>query len=393
MTDPTTGLGAEEDATRQRAPGPREPLFVWRGDLLELYKIFLVNVALTVMTLGLYYFWGKTRIRRYVWANMAPGRYPDDRLEYRGKGSEIFLAWLIAMVVLALAAASIYGGASLVGEWAFLLLFPFLLGLFFLAPLVYHTAKFAARRYVLSRTRWRGIRFAQTGSVWRMGLHTALRKWAQYLSMHVARPFYEEAKRRCTINDTWFGDRRMAYTGDAGPLMGPWLKTLGAMVAVAVGGIFLGTVVALVGGSALSGSEGDGAATAGVGIVVMAFQWVVTGGMLVGFAYFWFAYRAHSLAHAARHTRLEGCEFAFRCGGGELFRFELVNWVALVVSFGLAYPWVKVRRVQFTADHLETRGDFDPAHVAQSAPEAPRVGEGFAEAFGLDYPILGVVEI
>lgn len=388
MTEPTAP-GEEIGGRRVEPAATADRLLEWHGDLTELYRIFLVNIVLTVITLGVYYFWGKTRIRRYVWAHVAPAGFPGDRLEYRGKGSEIFLAWLVALVLLGAAAAGVYALYRGLGEAALLLVPLLVLGVLFLAPLAFHTAKFAARRYILSRTRWRGIRFAQTGSVWWMGVYTAVRRWAQYLTMHVTRPFYEEAKRRCTIDATWFGDRRMRYTGKPDALMGPWLGALVGIAGAAVGAMVAGTLISLVAGVAMAGGDG----TAAEVVVVMAVQWAISGLALVGALYFWYGYRARSLAHAARHTRLEGLDFSFECAGPELFRFELVNWVAIIASLGLAYPWVKVRRIRFTADRLRVRGHLDPAELRQASGAAPRVGEGFVEAFGLDYPILGVIEI
>ncbi len=32
----------------------------------ELFKIYVVNILLTLVTLGIYRFWAKTRVRRYV---------------------------------------------------------------------------------------------------------------------------------------------------------------------------------------------------------------------------------------------------------------------------------------------------------------------------------------
>ncbi len=48
---------------------PRQAL-QYDGRLGELYRIFLVNLLLTIITLGIYRFWAITRWRRYFWSRM-----------------------------------------------------------------------------------------------------------------------------------------------------------------------------------------------------------------------------------------------------------------------------------------------------------------------------------
>ena len=52
----------------------------------------------TVLTLGLYRFWMKTRLRRWYWSSVRPGGQP---LEYVGEPMEKLLGFLIAVVIMA----------------------------------------------------------------------------------------------------------------------------------------------------------------------------------------------------------------------------------------------------------------------------------------------------
>ena len=68
--------------------------------LPENSKLFWLAVwtgALTVVTLGIYRFWARTRLRRYIWSSIKPG---GDSFEYTGTGLEKFLGFLIALVVI-----------------------------------------------------------------------------------------------------------------------------------------------------------------------------------------------------------------------------------------------------------------------------------------------------
>ena len=45
----------------------------------ELFIIFLINILLKVVTLGIYHFWAKTRVRRYLWSQTS---FEDERFEH-----------------------------------------------------------------------------------------------------------------------------------------------------------------------------------------------------------------------------------------------------------------------------------------------------------------------
>jgi uncharacterized membrane protein YjgN (DUF898 family) len=49
----------------------------------------------TVLTQGNYRFWGKTRIRQYIWSSARVG---EDTLEFTGTGPEKFLGFLVATI-------------------------------------------------------------------------------------------------------------------------------------------------------------------------------------------------------------------------------------------------------------------------------------------------------
>ena len=63
-----------------------------------MFWLALKTSFLTVLTLGLYRFWMKTRLRRWYWSAIRPGGSP---LEYTGDPLEKLLGSLIAVVFLA----------------------------------------------------------------------------------------------------------------------------------------------------------------------------------------------------------------------------------------------------------------------------------------------------
>src|SRR5215471_14672701 len=74
-----------------------EPWLVYDGKLAELYRIFVPTLLLSIVTLGIYRFWGKTRIRRYLWAHTS---FQGDRFVYADTGGELFRGFLFAALLL-----------------------------------------------------------------------------------------------------------------------------------------------------------------------------------------------------------------------------------------------------------------------------------------------------
>ena len=174
VSDTTSPWG---QAVRQTAPeaAPAEPDLtpsrpLYDGRLGELYAIYLRHLVLMLLTLGWSRFWGRTRIRRYLWNHFA---ILGDRFEYRGRGRELLIGFLLAVLMLA-----VWGGLMWL-VWIYLFHEkPFasfgLFDIFWLSvaligfPLAY-VGQYAGLRYRLSRTRWRGIRCALAGSAWGYG--------------------------------------------------------------------------------------------------------------------------------------------------------------------------------------------------------------------------------
>ena len=180
------------------------------------------NFFLTLVTIGVYRFWAATRLRRYLWSNIRIG---GDGLEYTGTGRELFLGFLVALAVLApLSIVYIVAHRLSLGSPV---LAASIQGVYFLALFIFmQVALFRARRYRLSRTTWRGIYAAQTGSTWHycgMFLGYGLLTVA---TLGVALPWMHVALARYKLNHTCFGNRAMHIEAKGGDLFRRWLVVL-----------------------------------------------------------------------------------------------------------------------------------------------------------------------
>ncbi len=192
---------------------------------------------LTVLTLGLYRFWMKTRLRRWYWSGVRVGGHP---LEYVGDPYEKLLGFLIAVVILAF----YIGIVNLLLMFASFSLFQgnsvaYLASLVGVIPIWFY-AQYRARRYVLARTRWRGLRFGLEPGAWGYALR-ALWYWALTLvSGGLLWPLMTYKLEAYRTNRTFFGDARMSQGGRWTMLYGSmrWLFVAAAL-GLAAGGLAL----------------------------------------------------------------------------------------------------------------------------------------------------------
>src|SRR5262249_21595176 len=100
---------APEAAAAVPASGPRTLLFMFRGTGSEYFRIWIVNLALTVLTLGIYSAWATVRTRRYFRGNTFLG---DHSFDYHASPVRILIGRAIALVLLVSYNVSVnfYGG-------------------------------------------------------------------------------------------------------------------------------------------------------------------------------------------------------------------------------------------------------------------------------------------
>jgi len=184
---------------------------VWRGGLLQ------------IPTFGFYRFWLITEARRYLWSNTRIG---DEGLEYTGQARQILVGFLIAVAIL----LPIYLAYFLLGLEAERLQAFASLPLFLIFYVLFQYASYRARRYRLSHTSFRGLRFSMTGSGWAYAARAIGWDILTGLSLGLALPWREASLERYRMSHTHFG----SLTGSFAATGGSFFKRAGWLWAVAV---------------------------------------------------------------------------------------------------------------------------------------------------------------
>lgn len=249
----------------------------YRGQGADMFRLAFTSGLLMVVTLGIYRFWAKSRIRRFVWSSVDIG---GDRLEYTGTGLEKFLGFLVAVVILAVYLGLVQLALFFMGlhfivaptspEQAFMQLAVIYLSFLALVPLMLF-ARYRARRYLMVRTRLRGIRFgmdkAAWGYVWRAILHGIV----TFVTLGILLPRQTFWLEKYKTDRTWYGDQRFTQGGH-------WTGLYPAMKHLFIGvGLMLFGVFVLMAAAVYSmGQQTKPPGLAGLSLVV-GYIWAIVG--------------------------------------------------------------------------------------------------------------------
>jgi hypothetical protein len=211
------------------SPDKAEPIrFV--GNRKGLFWLAFKTGLWTILTLGLYRFWMKTRMRRWYWSAIRPAGHP---FEYVGNPWEKLLGFLIAVVILAF----YIGIVNLILMFVSFSLLSnnfaaYAVSFIGVIPLWFY-ARYRARRYVLARTRWRGVRFGLEPGAWGYAFR-ALGHWTlTVLTAGLMWPRMTFWLEKYVTDRTFYGSARMNQGGD-------WKMLMPAITHAVIGVVFTG---------------------------------------------------------------------------------------------------------------------------------------------------------
>jgi uncharacterized membrane protein YjgN (DUF898 family) len=338
------------------------------GNWREFAPIALTNLLLSIVTLGLYSFWARTRERQYLWRRT---RFIDARLEWTGTGLELLIGYAMAILLFFLPLGllqfvvqglAIRGQEELAGLLVVLL---YLLGLYLVG-----VARFRALRYRLSRSFWHGIRGGSDAAGFGYGLSYLWKTLVGGVAAGLMIPWSMVS----LWNDRWnkmsFGPHPFQSEAVVGGLIGRfllfYLAPIVVVLAAAVAAAFL------VDGRSVA-APGPESVLLGAALVYLLF-FVVLGLVAVGFyaAFFRQAVGALSLGEL---------RFAFTARSMDWFRLLLVDLALVVCTLGIGAIFLGYRHWAFFIRHLEAYGAIDLDTLTQSPTRAPGQGEGLLDAF------------
>jgi uncharacterized membrane protein YjgN (DUF898 family) len=307
------------------------------GEERTYWRLMIRGSVLLLLTLGIYRFWLATDQRRFLWSNT---ELAGQSFEYNGTAVELLLGFLIAIaIIVPLNAVIVIVAleletlelASLLAFVQFALFGPF--------------AVYRARRYRLTRTVFRGIRFHQTGSGLRYAIYFILWWLAIALTLGLVYPWAQASLERYKMGHTFYGDLRGSFEGAGWRL---FVRGI-ALWAVIVGPFILACVVAAmsIDWSAVVAAAAQGEDVVGgieginpefyVAVVLMS---VAAGWLVITAALLYPAFQAMMLRWWTAGLRFGGLEFDSRLRTSHVYRvylrfvgYALLLLVAVAIVF------------------------------------------------------------
>ncbi len=302
----------------------------FNGHGAELFGILLKNFLLSVLTLGIYYPWAKARQLRYYYG---ASRIIDSDFQFHGTGVEMLIGLGKAVIVLVFLDLAYEGILSIIlNEWLLALTGLLYFLIFFLLIMV---ASVGARRYRMSRTSWRGIRFRFLGT-FKETVILVLRGWLlSLLSLGFYYPFYLSRFQDYWTNRTTFGNIQFSYDGNEKEVFSIWLK--GILLTILTFGIYL----------------------------------------------FWL--KANLQRYFWDHTAYGEARINSTLYGGKWLKESLILFLFVILTLGIGRAWAVVRYKKFYLGTLSLDGKIDLAQIKQSETEmAGATGEGMADFFDVE---------
>ena len=343
------------------------PVLVYDGRIGDLYRIFLVNLLLTIVTLGIWRFWAVTRMRRYIWSRTSSF---GQRFEYDGTGGQLFVGFLLALLVIfglgAVAAvlsallASVFAHSA-AKALAVLPVFAFELVVITLAL----GAPFSAQRYRLNHTIWRGIRGGVNGSMIGYGLRSLLYLFVVILTFYQMAPWAMLRLYERRTNASFFGTQHFAAATRAGAVYLRFLLAFVGTVVLAI--VVFGTLFVIERPifAMMAQAHDPQAAQRAIShltpALLVAYLVLGFGGALIS-ASFTAAY----FRHITGHTRFGALAFSSRVTGLAVLRLTLGNVALLIFTLGFGMPVVIHRNLRFMAANLLGSGVPDLADLHAS---------------------------
>ncbi|MDQ8732390.1 DUF898 family protein [Bradyrhizobium sp. LHD-71] len=187
-------------------PAPISARVAFTGDRRSFLGLVARGAGLEMITAGFYRFWLTTDIRRHLWSHTV---VDGDGAEYTGRGRELLIGFLVAMAIL----VPIYIAYFILGLEAERLQAFASIPLVLLLYVFTQFAIYRARRYRMTRTVWRGVRFWMTGSGWSYALRATLWGAAMVLTLGLILPWRDAALERYKMRNTHYGDLQGSFEG------------------------------------------------------------------------------------------------------------------------------------------------------------------------------------
>ncbi len=387
-----------KDSDYEPVAKPEFEKFEFRGKGKEFFKIWIVNVALTLLTLGIYSAWAKVRTYRYIYGNTY---LKGSNFEFNADPKRIFIGRSIIVAA--------YGLFLLFGK--FLNMYAVAGGIVLLFALLFPWLMRQAISFKLKSASYRNIHFRYHGKVksfYALALITivsiafiplgmealkllgykisaeifSLVLVVSYLLIYpILMPIIYRRYKSLVINNSSFANASFEFNAKRRETIRLFLKIASLTFAVA---LVFGAVTAGIMGylkpiiahipPEIKNNPNFGLAVS----VISSIIYLTVTGMYKGIS------DAYLSNFARNHTTLEGAKFKGEIKPLKLGWISMTNMIMLVFTLGLAYPWTKFRYLRYKIENSYFACSNYDKFVSQGYEDTNPIGEEAMDFFDID---------
>jgi uncharacterized membrane protein YjgN (DUF898 family) len=342
----------------QEQYGQENRSFEFTGKGWEYFRIWIVNLLLTIVTLGIYSAWAKVRRLQYFYRNT---RLADASFDYHGAPKAILKGRIIAITLLFAYNAS-FRFNPILG-----LVVALLLGL------VMPWLLMRSLRFKLYNSSYRGLRFGFAGD--KRGAYNAFLKYPMLagLTFYLLAPLAHQRIKQYQFDNSRFGGTAFKLNATVKNFYLLYLSSLAVM---------LGTLLLLPSLAMMFGTGG------GLQSLITGFKSVGPFIMLILVASFLMVislFTAYMQNLVWGNTELGAHRFFSRLSARRLLWISVTNFLGVVLTLGLFMPFATIRMLRFKLESMGvTVGGDLSEFVSGQQLQATAAGAETAEMFDVD---------
>jgi uncharacterized membrane protein YjgN (DUF898 family) len=309
----------------------------YHGDGKSLFKIYIINVLLTIVTVGLYYPWAKAKLLTYHYAET---ELQGSRFAFLGTGKEIFRGFIKAIAIFGTWYGVSYYLTLQMQTGEDVLFFTIMVAAWKLViMLIFPLAIVGSLKYRLSRTTWRGIHMKYTGNVKAMYKIFIKGILLSIITLGIYGPWFMVNIRKEVLKNVKLGDLNFKFTGEGGALFG--IGIAGYLLTIITFGIYL-------------------------------FQWTAN--------LYNFDIDNIKLNRGEENASLKGSTT-----GMGFFKLQIGNLFIVLLSLGLAAPYAMIRTLKYYTNSVDLNGEINFDKIKQvEIDDADATGDSILDAFEMD---------
>lgn len=348
----------------QTLPEPplRSERFTFTGSGSEYFRIWIVNLLLTIVTIGIYSAWAKVRRTRYFYDST---RVAGSSFEYHGNPVAILKGRLVAVAFfaaynVAFSISSLLGFAML---GILVLVMPWLL--------------WKSMQFKLYNSSYRGIRFGFRGTLGKVYFVFLLLPIFAMFTLYLLAPFAHQRLKKFQHGESRFGATHFSFHAGPGKfyktyLIGFFILFTGvAAIGFAFGGAMAGLFAAGV------GKKADPATFAAAMVFIFAlYTWIFLCFPL-------FLTMIQNLIW--NNTRLAGHQFSSEMKWTRMTFIMVTNIIGIILTLGLFIPFAQIRSMKYRVESMSLMpNDSLDNFIADSKEKVSATGEGMADLLDFD---------